>query len=71
MKNLRFTLLLFACSTAFALAQRPTIITSIHPYDALVQEIVGENAEVIQMLPSGASPHTFDPTPQDVINLEC
>lgn len=69
MKSLRLTLLLFACSTAFALAQRPTIVTSIHPYNALVQEIVGENAEVVQMLPSGASPHTFDPTPQDVIRL--
>ncbi len=65
--NLRLVLL-FALST-FAFAQRPVIVTSIHPYAALVQEIVGENAEVVQVLPPGASPHTFDPTPQDVARL--
>ena len=66
--NLRLALL-FTFGTSFALAQQPVIVTSIHPYDALVQEIVGENAEIVQVLPSGASPHTFDPTPQDVARL--
>lgn len=63
------TLSLLALCTTFAWAQQPTIITSIHPYYALVQEIAGDNAEVIRMLPPGASPHTFDPTPRDVAQL--
>ena len=46
-----------------------TVVTSIHPYAALVQEIAGQDATVVQLLPSGASPHTFDPTPQDVIKV--
>ena len=66
--SLLLSLLVFC--TAFAWAQsKPTVITSIHPYYALVQEIVGENAEVVRLLPPGASPHTFDPTPRDVAQL--
>ena len=56
-----FTLL----TTAWAqVPEKPTIVTSIHPYYALVQEVAGENAEVMRLLPPGASPHTFDPTPK-------
>ena len=58
--------LLLLLSTAWA---QPTIVTSIHPYYALIQEIAGENAEVVRLLPPGASPHTFDPTPRDVAQL--
>ena len=61
---------LSALCITFAWAQSgPTVITSIHPYYALLQEIVGENAEVVRLLPPGASPHTFDPTPRDVAQL--
>ncbi len=63
------SLSLFTLCTAFTWAQQPTIITSIHPYYALVQEIAGDNAEVVRMLPPGVSPHTFDPTPRDVAQL--
>ncbi len=65
---------LTALSVAAAWAQSGTqpsvsVVTSIHPYYALVQEIAGENAEVVRMLAPGASPHTFDPSPQDVVQL--
>ena len=62
--------LLLAWVGAAAWAQ-PTVnvVTSIHPYAALVQEIAGQDATVVQLLPSGASPHTFDPTPQDVVKV--
>ena len=49
--------------------EKPTVITSIHPLYALTQEVAGDNAEVIRLLPPGASPHTFDPTPKDVAAL--
>ena len=39
------------------------IVASIHPYADLLQQIAGDRADVVQLLPSGASPHTFDPTP--------
>jgi len=47
-----------------------TVITSIHPLYDLTQEVAGEHAKVIRLLPPGASPHTFDPTPRDVAQLE-
>lgn len=49
---------------------QPTVVTSVHPLYALTQDIAGEHAEVIRLLPPGASPHTFDPSPRDVAQLE-
>ncbi|MEJ2292898.1 MAG: metal ABC transporter substrate-binding protein [Deinococcales bacterium] len=42
---------------------RPTVVASIHPYANVIEQIVGTRMNVVQLLPSGASPHTFDPTP--------
>ncbi len=44
---------------------RATIVASIHPYASLLRQIAGPDADVIQILPSGASPHTYDPAPSD------
>ena len=63
-----FSLALLSAPAAFA-QPSVTVVASIHPYAALIGEIAGANAEVVQLLPSGASPHTFDPTPQDVVQL--
>ena len=59
-------LLLAACSWAVA---QPTVVTSIHPYFDLVRQLAGRRAEVVRLLPPGASPHTFDPTPRDVARV--
>ena len=67
-RNLLFFSLALASTAAWA-QPTVTVVTSIHPYAALVQEIAGQDATVLQLLPSGASPHTFDPTPLDVVNL--
>ena len=68
MKRTLFLSLALASTAAWA-QPAVTVVTSIHPYAALIQEIAGQDATVVQLLPSGASPHTFDPTPQDVIKL--
>jgi zinc transport system substrate-binding protein len=48
---------------------RPTVVVSIHPYFAITRAIAGEHADVVRVLPPGASPHTFDPTPRDVARI--
>src|SRR6056297_312515 len=48
---------------------RPSVVVSIHPVYDLVRQVAGETADVERMLPIGASPHTFDPTPRDVARL--
>lgn len=47
-------------------AARPSVVVSLHPYYALTRSIAGAHADVVRVLPPGASPHTFDPTPRDV-----
>lgn len=52
----------------FASAQL-RIVVSIEPYREPVERLVGETATVDVLLPPGASPHAFDPTPRDVLRL--
>jgi zinc transport system substrate-binding protein len=55
---------------ASAVAARPlTAIASIFPVADLVQQIGGDRWEVLTLLPAGASPHTYEPTPEQVRQL--
>ncbi len=49
--------------------QRPLILTSIYPYELLVQQFVGDAIEVKSLIPPGASVHGFSPQPSDLKNL--
>ncbi len=63
-------LCVFAALSGVAAAQsRPSVVVSIHPLYDLVRQIAGEDADVARLLPVGASAHTFDPTPRDVIRV--
>ena len=42
------------------------VVTSTTVFVDLVQRVGGDRVEVFSMVPSGADPHTFQPTPQDV-----
>jgi len=57
---------LLALPAASAQPARITVAVSIHPYASLVRQIAGDHANVVEVLPSGASPHTFDPAPSQV-----
>ena len=41
-------------------------VTSLTVFENFVQEIGGDRLEVSALLPFGADPHTYEPTPQDV-----
>lgn len=45
---------------------RPTVATTIFPLYDITRQVAGPAAEVALMLPPGASPHTFEPTPSQV-----
>jgi len=45
------------------------VVATLHPYADLLRQIAGDRAEVVQLLPSGASPHTFDPTPSQARSI--
>ncbi len=53
-----------------AFAAAPLSVTvSIAPYANIVERIGGEHVEVSTLLPPGASPHAFDPTPSQAAGL--
>ncbi len=64
----RLTALLLAL-LGCAAAQDLNVVVSLHPHYDLVRQITGDAAVVTRILPLGASPHTFDPTPRDVARL--
>jgi zinc transport system substrate-binding protein len=42
------------------------VAVTIFPLYDIVKNIAGDEVKVVNILPPGASPHTFDPTPQEV-----
>lgn len=50
--------------------QKPILSASIFPLYDIVKTIAGNDFEVSLLLPPGASPHTFDPTPATVASAE-
>jgi ABC-type Zn uptake system ZnuABC Zn-binding protein ZnuA len=65
----RRALVLAALLVAGAGVARPSVVVSIHPLYDVVRQVAGEDADVVRILPVGASPHVFDPTPRDVARL--
>lgn len=49
-------------STA-CMSEKIPVIASIYPFADMVQQVGGDNVDVIFVLPAGASPHTFEPKP--------
>ena len=40
--------------TTVSISAQPRFVTTIHPFKAIIQEIVGESLEVDELLPGGA-----------------
>lgn len=47
-------------------SSKPKVAASIFPLYDITKNIAGDELDVSLVLPAGASPHTFEPTPQDV-----
>ncbi len=63
-------LLLSSCSHPVEDRARPTVTVSIMPEKYFVKKIAGDLLEVNVMIPSGASPVTYDPSPMQMEDLE-
>ncbi len=42
---------------------RPVIGVTIGPLASIAQELFGDAVQIVQLVPAGASPHTFEPSP--------
>ncbi len=49
---------------------KPKIAASIFPLYDIVRNVTGDEAEVVEILPPGASPHTYELTPQQARRLQ-
>jgi len=58
------SVLLFSADRSHA--ERIKVIASITPLADFVKQVGGENIDVKVLLPPGASPHTFEPTPKAI-----
>lgn len=51
-------------------AQKPLVLVSIGPYRSLVERVAGKEIEVQAVVPMGANPHSFEPTIQEVAQMQ-
>lgn len=61
-------ILLFACTTRQP-RDGKSLYVSIQPLRSLVEGIVGDDFNVEVLVPAGASPETFEPTPRQYVGL--
>jgi len=61
-------LLLAACSgeEPGTDAQRPHFVTTVPPFEMILERLVDGRGRVERLLEPGVSPHTYDPTPSDL-----
>jgi zinc transport system substrate-binding protein len=46
------------------------VITSFRPFTLLVEPVGGDHVTITQILPPGADPHDYEPTPNDAVALK-
>lgn len=63
-------LLLPACRERGAAGQPLVLAATVFPAVDIARRVAGPGVRVIQVLPAGASPHTFEPTPRQVRELQ-
>jgi ABC-type Zn uptake system ZnuABC Zn-binding protein ZnuA len=64
--SLALVLAVIAPHGAGTRADRITVAATIFPVSDIVRQVAGPIADVVLVLPAGASPHTFEPTPAAV-----
>ena len=72
MKKLIYILTLFiisACGNVSQKNEKPILTVTIEPLRYFTEAIAGDNYEVVSMVPKGSSPESYDPTPQQLVNL--
>ena len=72
MKKLFYILtlcILCGCGNANHNSDKATITVTIEPLRYFTEAIAGEHFKVVSMVPKGSSPESYDPTPQQLVDL--
>ena len=46
------------------------IVTTLFPQYDFAKQVGGDNVDVSLLLPTGVEPHSFEPTPKDIVNIQ-
>ena len=57
------SILILACASFLFAEPKLSVAVTLAPYAKIVQEIAGENADVVTLVPPNANPHLFEPKP--------
>ncbi|MGP1485861.1 MAG: metal ABC transporter solute-binding protein, Zn/Mn family [Campylobacter sp.] len=63
-------ILTFLFLGALALMAKPMVSVSILPQEFFVKQIAGDTLDVNVLVGAGADPHTYEPKPKQMVNLE-
>ena len=63
-------ILAFLCLGLVSLMAKPLVSVSILPQEYFVKQIAGDTLEVNVLVGAGADPHTYEPKPKQMANLE-
>ena len=61
--------LLAACGKSAEKADKPSVTVSIEPLRYFTEAVAGDKFHVTSMVPEGSNPETYDPTPQQMVQL--
>lgn len=64
LQSLVCVLVLFSAARAYA--EKMNVVVSIYPLSDIARQVGGDMVNVDFIVPPGASPHTFEPTPSDM-----
>ncbi|MBQ8521667.1 MAG: zinc ABC transporter substrate-binding protein [Bacteroides sp.] len=74
MKRLLYLFIVLACLNACkdtpAGDGKPTITVTLEPLRYFTEAIAGDEYRVVSMVPKGSSPETYDPTPQQLVEVD-
>lgn len=59
----------FACGNTAQKSEKAIITVTIEPLRYFTEAIAEKNYQVVSMVPKGSSPESYDPTPQQLVNL--
>lgn len=61
---------LAACSSDDAGSGHPIVAVSMYPIEEIVRTLAGTDLDVLTLVPPGSEAHSYDPTPQQLTELE-
>ena len=59
-----------ACDSKQSTSTKPTLTVTLEPLRYFTETIAGDKFKIVSMVPKGSSPETYDPTPQQLVNLD-